>query len=70
MSIHPILVKPKAFSKVKQDSADGIIVAPIWPTQIWYSAMLTMIVSTPILLNSIKSLLLLPQIVDQTNKLW
>ena len=57
----PIPVIPRVLSKVKQDSAEGIIVVPFWPTQVWYPAMLKMLVSTTVLLNSRKSPLVLPQ---------
>ena len=45
----PISVIPRVFSKVKQDSAEGVIVVPFWLTQVWYPAMLKMLVSTSIL---------------------
>ena len=57
----PISVIPRVLAKVKQDSADGIIVVPFWPTQVWYPFMRKMLMLTPILLNSRKLLLLLPQ---------
>ena len=57
----PISVITIVLLKVKQDSAEGIIVVPFSPTQVCYSAMLKVLVSTPILLNSRKSLLVLPQ---------
>ena len=60
-AVPPISLIPRVLSKMKQDSAEGIIVVPFWPTQVWYPAMLKMLVSTPILLNSTKSLLVLPQ---------
>ena len=66
----PISVIPSILSKVKQDSAEDIIVVPFWPTQVWYPAMLKMLVSTPILLNSKKSLLVLPQIPNQVHPMW
>ena len=66
----PISVIPRVLSKVKQDSAEGIIVVPFWPTQVWYPAMLKMLVSTPVLLNSRKSLLVLPQIPNQVHPIW
>ena len=53
----PISIIPRVLAKVKQDSEEGIIVVPFWPTQVWYPAMLKMLVSTQILLNSRKSLL-------------
>ena len=63
----PISVIPRVLSKVKQDSAEGIIVVPFWPTQAWYPAMLKMLVSIPVLLNSRKSLLVLPQTSNQVH---
>ena len=66
----PISVIPRVLSKVKQDSAEGVIVVPFWPTQIWYPVMLKMLVSTPVLLNSRKSLLVLPQIPNLVHPIW
>ena len=66
----PISVIPRVLSKVKQDSAEGIIVVPFWPTQVWYPAMLKMLVSTPLLLNSWKSLLVRPQTPNQVHPMW
>ena len=66
----PISVIPRVLSDMKQDSAEGIIVVPFWPTQVWYPAMLKMLVSTPILLNSRKSLLVLPQTPNQVHPMW
>ena len=50
-ALTPISIIPRILSKVKKDSAEGIIVVPFWPTQVWYLAMLKMLVSTPVLLN-------------------
>ena len=66
----PISVIPRVPSKVKQDSAESIIVVPFWPTQVWCPAMLKMLVSTPILLNSRKLLLVLPQTPNQVHPRW
>ena len=66
----PISVIPRVLAKVKQDSAEGIIVVPFWPTQIWYPVMLKMLVSTPILLNSRKSLLVSPQTPNLVHPVW
>ena len=69
-ALPPISVIPRVLSEGKQDSAEGIIVVPFWPTQVWYPAMLKMLVSTPILLNSRKSLLVLPQTSNQVHPMW
>ena len=66
----PTSVIPRALSKVKQDSAEGVIEVPFWPTQIWYPAILKMLVLTPILLNPRKSLLVIPQTPNQVHPMW
>ena len=60
----------RVLSKANQDSAEGIIVALFLPTQIWYPAMLKMLVLTPILLNSMRSMLALPQSPNQVHPMW
>ena len=65
-----ISVLPRVLSKVKQDRAEVIIVVQFWPTQVWYPAMLKMLVSTPVLLNSRKSLIVLPQTPNQVHPMW
>ena len=66
----PISVIPRVLAKVKQDSAEGFIVVPFWPTQVWYPVILKILVSTPILLNSRKSLLVLPQTPNLIHQMW
>ena len=60
----------RVLSKVNQDSAEGIIVALFWPIQVWYPAMLKMLVLTPILFNSRKSMLAQPQSPNQVHPMW
>ena len=66
----PISVIPRVLLKVKQDSAKRIIVVPFWKTQVWYLVIFQMLVPTPILLNSRKSLLVLPQTTNQVHPMW
>ena len=63
----PISVIPRVLLKVKQDSAKRIIVVPFWKTQVWYLVIFQMLVPTPILLDSRKSLLVLPQTTNQVH---
>ena len=51
----PITIISRVLSKISQDEAEGIIVVPYWPNQVWYPVMLKMLISIPILLNSRKS---------------
>ena len=69
-AFRPISVIPRVLAKVKQDSTEGIIVVPFWPTQVWCPIMLKMLVSTPILLNSMKSLLVLLQTPNLVHPMW
>ena len=55
----PILVVPRIMPKEKQD----------WSTHVWYSAMLKMLVLTPFLLNSRKSMLVLSQTPNQLHQI-
>ena len=66
----PISVIPRVLLKVKQDSTKRIIVVPFWKTQVWYLVIFQMLVPTPILLNSRKSLLVLPQTTNQVHPMW
>ena len=60
----------RVFPRVKQDSTEGIIVIPFWQTQVWYLAMIKMLVSSPMLLDSRKSLLVPPQTPNQGHPMW
>ena len=65
-----ISVMPRVLSEVMQDNAEGIRVVPFWPTQVWYPVLLKMMVSTTILLNSRKSLLVLTQTSNLVHPMW
>ena len=54
-------MKPRILSKVKQDEAESIIVELFWPNQVWYPVVLKMLISIPVLLNSRRTLLHLPE---------
>ena len=42
------------------DQAEGILIAPIWPTQVWWPQMLRLLIRHPVALPQQKSLLKLP----------
>ena len=65
-----ISVISRVISKMKQDSEEDIIVVPLWPSQVWYPVMLKMLVWTTILLNSRKSLLVLPKTHNLVHSMW
>ena len=63
-------MKPRILSKVKQDEAESIIVELFWPNQVWYPVVLKMLISIPVLLNSRRTLLHLPQSPMQVHPMW
>lgn len=56
----PFSVIGSALQKIEQDTAEGILVAPLWPTQVWFPKLLSMLISCPFLLPVAKDLVTLP----------
>ena len=56
----PFCIIGKCLKKVLEDEAEGMMIVPKWPTQPWFSQLLHMLVSDPILLPKSSTLLTLP----------
>jgi len=50
----------RILQKIKQDKATGILVAPMWPTQVWYQILMFMLCAVSVHLRPRKTLLCLP----------
>ena len=48
------------------DKAEGILIAPIWPTQVWWPQMLSLLIRHPVDLPQRKGLLQLPSTSQNT----
>ena len=46
----PFSLIPRVLQKICEDQADGILIAPCWPTQSWFPRLLRMLTQPPILL--------------------
>ena len=46
------------------DKAEGILIAPIWPTQVWWPQMLRLFIRHPVALPQQKRLLTLPNMTN------
>lgn len=57
----PFSLIARVLQKVQMDQAEGIIIVPHWPTQHWYTKVLSMTTDTPRLLPMGKNLLTLPE---------
>ena len=56
----PFSLISRCLRKVEVDQAEGILIAPIWPTQVWWPQMLRLLIKHPVALPQQKSLLKLP----------
>lgn len=60
----------RVLQKIRQDGAIGVIVVPRWPTQTWYSILMTMLVLPPIILKPSPKLLTLPTLPLEKHPLY
>lgn len=57
----PFCVVGKDIQKLEEDEAEGVLVAPLWPTQPWFSKLLRLVSAQPYLLPKPSQILHLPQ---------
>ena len=43
----PFSLLPKCLSKIAQDKSQGILIAPLWPTQTWFPTLLQLLYQHP-----------------------
>ena len=55
----PFSLIPRCLQKISFDQAEGILIAPLWPTQPWFAKLLHMLTNCPLLLPRKKNLLTL-----------
>ena len=56
----PFSVVSKCLQKLQNDKAQAIIVAALWPNQIWFSTLLKLLIADPVVLPDVSSILSLP----------
>ena len=56
----PLPLISRCLRKVETDHAEGILIAPIWPTQVWWPQMLRLLITHPVALPQQRNLLKLP----------
>ena len=56
----PFCLIMRSLAKLREQGAELILVAPLWPTQAWYPSLLDLSVSLPVLLPMTQNLLLGP----------
>ena len=57
----PFSLIPRILSKIKSDTVEkAIIIVPFWPTQSWFSLLISAIISLPLRLPRHKDLIVMP----------
>ena len=56
----PFSVLTQTIQKIEKEEATGVVVAPNWPTQVWYPALMRLLIAHPLLISPDKSNLSLP----------
>ena len=57
----PFSLLNRCLQKLENDQTLALLVAPVWPTQVWWPRLLSLLVANPLLLPQDKDLLILPQ---------
>ena len=56
----PFCLISRSLQKLEKDKGNALMIAPIWPTQVWWPNLMRMLVATPLKLPCHKDLLTLP----------
>ena len=57
----PFSLLNRCLQKLEKDQTSALLIAPVWPTQVWWPRLLSLLVANPLLLPQEKDLLILPQ---------
>ena len=56
----PFSILGRCMQKIRADEARGIVIAPLWPTQPWFSRLMELLVEVPVIIRKRKGLLKQP----------
>ena len=56
----PFSLLGRCVQKIREEQAKGIVIAPVWKTQPWFSSLMELLVDVPVLLRKKKGLLRIP----------
>ena len=65
----PFSVLNHCIRKIREDQAEGILLVPLWPTQVWFTNVMAMVIQPPLLIKRSKNLLYLPN-QNTVHPLW
>lgn len=56
----PFSILDRILQKIERDQAEAVLVAPLWPTQMWFPKLLTLIVEQFFILPAVTDILIMP----------
>lgn len=56
----PFSLINRVLQKIEQDQTQGIVVVPLWKTQVWFPRLLHLLIDIPLILPKTKTMLILP----------
>lgn len=65
----PFSVLTQTIQKIEKEEATGVLVVPNWPTQVWYPALMRLLIQHPLLISPDKSNLCLPCYLEEIHPL-
>ena len=66
----PFSLMADVLKKLREDQGKAIVIAPVWPTQIWWPRLCQMLIKQPLELTNKKRLLILPSDPNLVNPLF
>ena len=57
----PFSIISRTLKKIKAEKAEGILVVPYWPNQVWFPVLFKMLIDIPMSITSTKNILKLSQ---------
>ena len=66
----PFSMLSRVFQKLQKDQGQALVIAPLWRTQVWFPQMCQMLISQPVLLPHMESLLQLAHDKTKLHPLW
>ena len=66
----PFSLLGQTLSKIHQDQAEGILIAPLWTTQPWFPLLMKLVMADPLIILPHKRNLLLPPNFQETHPLF
>ena len=56
----PFSIMGRCLQKIREEEASGIVIAPLWPTQNWFTSLMELLIDFPVIIRKKKELLTLP----------